>query len=212
MNIAIIGAAGKVGTLLTAEAIKQQYHVTAIVRHAENLSNRGLKVIEKSIFDLTVDDLKPFEVVINAYKAPEGEEEDYVRSTAHLISLFQSLPRTRLIVVGGAGSLYVDEAKTTRLVETVDFPEAYKPTAINMGKAFDLLQSSTILWSYFSPAAFFDFEGAATGKYILGKDHFMTNKAGDSYISYADYSIALIDEIKNKAFIQQRFTAVSNLR
>lgn len=209
MQIAIIGAAGKVGTLLTAEALKQGYRVTAIVRHPENLANRSVKVIEKSIFDLTVDDLKEFDVVINAYKAPQGSETDHITSTQHLIDLFQELPKTRLIVVGGAGSLYVDDAKTTRLVDTPDFPEAYKPTASNMGKAFDLLAASNIQWTYFSPAAFFDDTGAATGQYRLGKDHFFTNKAGESYISYADYSKALIDEIKNQDFIRERFTAVS---
>lgn len=210
MHIAIIGAAGQAGTFLTAEALKQNYQVTAIVRHPENVVNRSIKAIEKSIFDLTTEDLKPFDVVINAFKAPEGEEDQHVSSMKHLIEIFQSLPNTRLIVVGGAGSLYVDEAKTTRLIDTPDFPDAYKPTASNMGIAFDLLRASNIQWTYFSPAAFFDVDGPATGEYRLGKDNFMTNKAGESYISYADYSKALIDEIKNRAFIQERFTAVSN--
>lgn len=210
MNIAIIGAAGKVGTLLTAEALKQNYRVTAIVRHPENLANRAIKVIEKSIFDLTAEDLKPFDVVINAFKAAQGEADLHISSTEHLIKIFQELPKTRLIVVGGAGSLYIDEALTTRLIDTPDFPDIYKPTASNMGKAFDLLSASDIQWTYFSPAAFFDFEGSATGQYCLGKDNVMTNKAGESYISYADYSKALIDEIKNKAFIRKRFTAVAN--
>lgn len=209
MQIAIIGAAGQVGTLLTAEALKQDYQVTAIVRHPENLASRSVKVIEKSIFDLTSEDLKSFDVVINAYKAPQGQESDHIKSTEHLIDIFQSLPKTRLIVVGGAGSLYVDEAKTTRLVDTPDFPEAYKPTASNMGKAFDLLAASNIQWTYLSPAAFFDVKGPATGKYRLGKDHLFKNKAGDSYVSYADYSKALIDEIKNQDFIRERFTVVS---
>ena len=98
MQIAIIGAAGQVGTLLTAEALKQDYQVTAIVRHPENLASRSVKVIEKSIFDLTSEDLKSFDVVINAYKAPQGQESDHIKSTEHLIDIFQSLPKTRLIV------------------------------------------------------------------------------------------------------------------
>lgn len=210
MNIAIIGAAGKVGTLLTAEALKRSYRVTAIVRHPENLANRAIKAIEKSIFDLTVEDLKPFDVVINAFKAPQGEESDYIRSTKHLIDIFQSLPNTRLIVVGGAGSLYVDDAKTTRLVDTPDFPEAYKVTATSMSEAFNLLKESDIQWTYFSPAAFFDVEGEATGNYRLGKDQLLINNAGESYISYTDYSKALIDLIQSGAFIRERLTIVSD--
>lgn len=211
MNIAIIGASGKAGTLLVAEALKQQHSVTAIVRHRQKLENLNLPIIEKSILDLTVDDLKTFDAVINAFNAPEGKETEHITTLKHLINIFKSLPNSRLIVVGGAGSLFVDSEKTVRLVDTPDFPEAYKPTATNMGKAFNILQQSHIQWTYLSPAAFFDYEGPATGQYQLGKDHFITNSAGDSYVSYADYSKALIDELYNKDFIQKRFTVVSDL-
>lgn len=110
--------------------------------------------------------------------------------------------------MGGAGSLFVDAEKTTSLMSTEGFPAAYYPTASNMGKGLKELEKSTINWTYLSPAAFFDAEGARTGAYQLGKDHVITNSQNESYISYADYAIALIDELENKNHVNERFAVV----
>ncbi len=57
----------------------------------------------------------------------------------------------------------------------------------------------------FKPSSLFDAEGARTGAYQLGKDHVITNSQNESYISYADYAIALIDELENKNHVNERF-------
>ena len=41
---------------------------------------------------------------------------------------------------------------------------------------------------------------------LAGRSH--TKLKNESYISYADLALAIIDELKNKKFIQKRFTAV----
>lgn len=46
------------------------------------------------------------------------------------------------------------------------------------------------------------------GRYQLGQDVLLTNSQGESYISYADLAIAMVDEIENAAHIKQRFTVV----
>lgn len=209
MKIAVIGATGKQGNLIAQEAIKRGYDVTGIVRNKSKITNNSLKVLERNIFNISADDLKDFDVVIDAFRAPEGKENQHESSLKHLITLFENLPNTRLMVVGGAGSLYVDSEKTLQVMNSEGFPDAYKPTAKNMGKGFEVLKSSRINWTYFSPAANFDFEGKRTGSYALGEDNLFMNKSGESYISYADYSIAMVDEIENKDFIRKRFTAVS---
>lgn len=210
MNIAIIGATGKSGQLLVNEALNKGYNVTAMVRNKSKLQNDKIAVLEKDIFSLTDNDIKGFDAVIDAYRAPEGQEEQHVTAMKHLIEIFAQQPQTRLLVVGGAGSLYINPEKTIRVMDTPDFPDAYKPTAVNMAKSFDLLKNSQVNWTYFSPAAFFDDAGKRTGYYQLGLDNLLTNKAGDSYVSYPDYAIAMIDELKNRAFIKQRFTIVSD--
>lgn len=154
------------------------------------------------------EELSQFDVVVNAFGAPLGEEQAHVDAGRVLIEALRGTD-TRLIVVGGAGSLYVDENKTVRLIDTPEFPEVVKPTAQGQGRNLeDLLQTTDLKWTFISPSAFFDPEGKRTGSYQLGKDHLLVNSKGESYISYADYAIAVVDEIENANHVNERFTVV----
>ena len=208
MKIGIIGATGKVGNKVLTEAQARGHEVTAIVRNASKLNDQDVKVIEKDIFSLTVDDIKDLDVIVNAFGAPLGEEEAHVEAGRALIKLLKEVD-TRVIVVGGAGSLFVDEAHTTRALETPDFPDMFKPTAKGQGRNLqDLQDSEGITWTFVSPSAEFDAEGKRTGSYTLGKDELLVNSQGNSYISYADYAIAIVDEAENADHINERFTVV----
>jgi len=210
MRIAIIGATGKQGNLIVQEALRQGYDVTAVVRNKNKITDSRVKVLEKSIFDLAYDDIKNYEVIVDAFGTWSDESQElHQTSLKHLTDILSGKSK-RLLVVGGAGSLYVDPQKTVRLLDTPEFPDSFKPVASNMGKAFDALSERTdVNWTYLSPAADFNFEGKRTGSYKLGQDNLILNAAGESYVSYADYAIALVDEIKNKAFLGKRFTVVS---
>ncbi|MCI2773986.1 NAD(P)-dependent oxidoreductase [Staphylococcus petrasii] len=208
MKIGIIGATGKVGNKVLQEATQRGHEVTAIVRNASKLNNSDVKVIEKDIFDLTAEDIKDLDVVVNAFGAPLGEEEAHVEAGRALIALLKDVD-TRAIIVGGAGSLYVDDAHTTRVLETPEFPDMFKPTATGQGRNLqDLKEAEGITWTFVSPSAEFDPEGKRTGTYTSGKDQLLVNSQGDSYISYADYAIAIVDEAENAAHINERFTVV----
>ena len=93
-------------------------------------------------------------------------------------------------------------------METANFPEAFKPTAKNMAKALSLLKESKVNWTYLSPSAYFDPNGNRTGKYAEGAETLLLNSEGESYISYADYAIALVDEIERQRHLRQRYTVV----
>ncbi|MFF2877155.1 NAD(P)-dependent oxidoreductase [Gottfriedia sp. NPDC057991] len=210
MKIGIIGATGKAGNLILKEAVERGHEVTAIVRDASKLTNKEVPVLEKDLLDLNSTDLKQFDVVVNAFKAAEGQEHLYIEAGNGLINALKDARDTKLIVVGGAGSLYVDEDKTIQLVDTPEFPKEYYATASNMTKSLHDLQKTTdIKWTFISPAAFFDPNGKRTGAYQKGKDNFIVNKKGNSYVSYADYAIALLDEIENPQHLNERFTLVS---
>lgn len=210
MKIGIIGASGKAGSLILKEAVDRGHAVTAIVRDAAKVQNQNVSIVEKNIFDLKAEDLANFDVVVNAFNAAPGQEHQHVEAGKALIEAMQGAPQTRLIVVGGAGSLFVNESQTVRLLETPDFPDAYLPTASNMGKNLeDLQQTSGIQWTYISPAAFFDPQGKRTGAYQTGKDQLILNAKGESYISYADYAIAVLDEIEHPQHKNERFTVVA---
>jgi len=209
MKIGVIGATGKAGSLILKEARERGHEVTAIVRNAAKLTEEGT-ALEKDVFDLKAEDLQVFDVVVNAFGAPAGQEHLHVDVGSVLIEAMKGVPETRLIVVGGAGSLFVDEAQTVRLIETPEFPKEYFPTASNQGKNLEDLQNTTgIKWTFISPAAFFNPEGKRTGSYQKGKDNLIVNSKGDSYVSYADYAIAVIDEIENPQHVNERFTLVS---
>ncbi|RAR40688.1 NAD(P)-dependent oxidoreductase [Paenibacillus sp. MDMC362] len=208
MRIAIIGASGKAGSFIMEEAVNRGHEVTAIVRDTSKLKDKSVSVIEKNIFDLTSDDVKNFDVVVNAFGAPLGEEQAHVDAGHALIEAIKGT-NTRAIIVGGAGSLYVDENKTITVMETPDFPDIFIPTAKGQGRNLqELEETSNIAWTFISPSAMFDAEGKRTGSYKSGKDHLLVNSKGESYISYADYAIAVVDEIENPQHINGRFTVV----
>ena len=171
----------------------------------------GIRPLEKDLFDLTPEDLAGFDAVVDAFGTASygpGNEGLHVTSLRHLMKILEPLPEVRLLVVGGAGSLYTDASKTRKVIE--DIPEAYRAVPENMAAAFEELKKSSVNWTYFSPAASFRPDGERTGKYNLGRDVRIMNASGESMISYADYAIAMADEIENARFIRKRFTAVSD--
>ncbi|MEB2301477.1 NAD(P)-dependent oxidoreductase [Lysinibacillus xylanilyticus] len=208
MKIAVIGATGKAGQKIVEEALQRGHDVAAIVRSASKVTG-NIPVIEKDVFALSQEDVKSFDVVVNAFGAPAGQEELHVKAGRHLIDIFTGID-TKLFVVGGAGSLFVDPEKTVRVMDTPDFPEMFYATAKNQGENLHDLQQSSITWTFLSPSAFFDPEGPRTGSYTAGEDHLLVNATGESYVSYADYAVAVLDEVENPKHVNSRFTVTSN--
>ncbi|MEB7657735.1 NAD(P)-dependent oxidoreductase [Mammaliicoccus vitulinus] len=208
MKIGVIAANGKSGKLITEEAVNRGLDVTAIVRK-ENKTVAPQSII-KDIFDLTTEDLTPFDVVVDAFGEFREDKLHLHQDTIQHLSDILAHTNTRLIVVGGAGSLYVDDQLETQLYNTADFPEAFKPLATSQGKALDELRKrDDVRWTFISPAAEFIADGKRTGDYILAGEQFTLNSKGESKISYADYAIALIDEATEGTHIQERISVVS---
>jgi len=206
-KVAIIGANGKSGSNLVQEALKQGHDVTAIVRNKE-YKNGDVKVVYKDVFELSKADLEGFDAVISAFAAWTPETFGLHKKVAKHLADALSGTKTRLLVVGGAGTLYVDD-KGTMAMDTPDFPPEYMGVAKATAESFFELKGRTgVLWTYVSPAGDYDANGARTGKYVLGGDNLILNSKNESYISYADLALAVIDELKNGAFVQKRFTAV----
>ena len=206
-KVAIIGANGKSGSALVAEALKQGYDVTGFARNKE-YKNGAIKLVHKDVFELSKADLAGFDAVISAFGAfTDATFPLYKKVAVHLANLLSG-SSTRLLVVGGAGTLYVDD-KGTMAMDTPGFPAGYMGVAKATAESFfELKTKSDVLWTYVSPAGDYDADGARTGKYVLGNDHVILNSQNESYISYADLAIAIIDELKNRNFVQKRFTAV----
>lgn len=208
MKIAVVCANGKAGKLITNEALERNFDVTAIVR-SENKTN-AKNVISKDLFDLTKEDLSGFDVVVDAFGAwiPETLPQ-HSTSLKHLCDILSGT-ETRLVIVGGAGSLYVNKEHTMQVIDTPDFPEIFKPLAKAQGKALEELRKrNDVKWTFISPAGDFQADGVKTGKYILAGEELTLNSKGESIISYADYAVALVDEIEKGTHIQQRISVVA---
>ena len=208
MKLAVIGANGKAGKLIVKEAVNRGLDVTAVVR-GDN-TTVAQEVLKKDLFDLTAADLKGFDVVIDAFVAwTEETLPQHSTSLKHLCDILSGTD-TRLIVVGGAGSLYVNPEHTVCVADGPDFPDVFKPLAAAMAKALGELRARRdVKWTYISPAGDFRADGARTGKYILGGEELTLNSKGESMISYADYAIAMVDEAVNGGNIQKRISVVS---
>lgn len=207
MKIAVVCANGKAGKLIVEEAMNRGMDVTAVVR-GENKS-AAKEVIIKDLFDLTAEDLAGFDVVVDAFGAWAPEVlPQHSTSLAHLCDILSGTD-TRLVVVGGAGSLYVNPEHTAQVKDGANFPAEFKPLAEAQGKALEELRKrDDVRWTFVSPAGDFQADGERTGEYILAGEELTLNDRGESIISYADYAIAMVDEIESGNHIQQRISVV----
>lgn len=124
----------KAGKKLVEEALNRGHNVKAVVRN-NNSVPAGVEVLEKDLFDLTLNDLKDSDVVIDAFGA--WTEETLPQHSTSLKRLCDILSGTniRLLIVGGAGSLYVNPEHTLCVSDGPDFPNIFKPLAVAMAKA-----------------------------------------------------------------------------
>lgn len=208
MKIAVVCANGKEGKLIVKEALERGIDVTAVVRGKNE--SAATKVITKDLFDLQAADLEGFDVVIDAFGAWTPETlPQHSTSLKHLCDILSG-KETRLLIVGGAGSLYVNPEHTAQVMDGADFPEIFKPLACHMGKALEELRSrNDVKWTYISPAGDFQADGTKIGKYILGGEELTLNSKGESIISYADFAVAMVDEAVKGNHIHQRISVVA---
>jgi len=199
-KIAIIGATGRAGSQLLEEALRRGHTVTAIARNTDKIGVRpGVTV--KQVDALDAQALE---------QAVSGN--DVVISAAHFATLpaeavinpVKKAGVKRLLVVGGAGSLLLSGG--SRVIDSPGFPEEYKAEA-SAGSVFldTLRQEKDLDWTFLSPSAEF-VETARTGKFRLGQDELLVSNEGRSWISFADFAIALIDEVETPKHSRQRFT------
>ncbi|MBV6825194.1 NAD(P)-dependent oxidoreductase [Pseudomonas sp. PD9R] len=199
-KIAIIGATGRAGSQLLEEAVRRGHSVTAIARDTAKVGPR------EGVVSKNVDALDG-----TALQAAVADH-DVVISAAH----FSTLPASavigpvkqagvkRLLVVGGAGSLLLPDG--TRVIDSKGFPAEYKAEA-GAGAEFleNLRQEQDLDWTFLSPSAEF-VEGERTGKFRLGKDDLLVSSEGRSWITFADFAIAMLDEVEAPKHSRKRFT------
>jgi len=200
MKIAHLGASGNVGAKIVTEALSRGHQVTAIVR------NPGRVVPQLGLAAVLGDVTRPEEV------APLLAGHDVIVSSTHFAtvpgeSLIEAVRLSRVgrvLVVGGAGSLR--GADGVEIVDSPDFPEAWKPEALGGRETLKLLREVTDFdWTYLSPSALLA-PGDRTGKFRVGTDDLLVGENGESKISEEDFAVAVLDELERPSHSRRRFT------
>lgn len=212
MKIGVIGATGKIGKCLFREALNRGHDVTAIIRNRSKVVTPDLQLIVKDAFDLTAEDIAPFDVIISAVGFEQSKMEEFVRLGHHYINVFQEAPDVRLILVGNAGSLYIDEKRELRVVDNGKMPNILKESALAQTiSLMDFVGRNNINFSIATPALFFDAAGVKSGQYVFGDDTISVNDKGYSYVSYYDFACAVLDEVERPQFENKQFSVVGSV-
>src|SRR3954463_14129347 len=217
MKIALIGATGFVGTALVSELLQRGHQVTALARNPARLEARpGLAAValDASDPDAVSAAVKGHDAVISAFNPGWDDPALYDRfmkgSQAIVGGVEQSGVR-RLLVVGGAGSLFV--APGVQLVDTPEFASHVPPNVVPGAKAardaLAAMRGNTALdWTFVSPPALLA-PGERTGHYRLGGEELLMAGAAPAGISVADLAVAIVDEIENPKHLRTRFTVAT---
>lgn len=200
MKIALIGASGNVGTRVAAEASSRGHAVTAISRRPEKQPARAGVTPAKG----DAADAAGLPKLLAGHDAVVSSTRFLGGDARALVAAVKKAGVKRLLVVGGAGSL--EAAPGVALIDTPQFPAAYKPEA-SAGRDFlNALRAERELdWTFLSPSAFFG-PGERTGKFRVGGDRLLVGADGQSRISMEDYAIALVDELETPRHARRRFT------
>jgi uncharacterized protein len=200
MNVALIGPTGHVGSRLLAELLRRGHEVTGIARHPEGLPSQPHLTVKRG----DANDEDGVTALLRGHDAVISAGRFVSVNPRALIAAVKKAGVPRLLVVGGAGSLEV--APGVQLVDTPEFPEAYKPESLAGRDFLHALRGERELnWTFLSPSATFA-PGERTGTFRLGTDQLLIGADGESRISMEDFAIALVDELETPRHPRQRFT------
>ena len=216
MRVAVIGATGFVGSEIVKELINRNHSIKAFSRNKDKvIISKNVAAVEVDVnnIEALVADLRGADVVVSAYNAGWSNPDlynDYIKGSNAIEQATKQAGVKRLIVVGGAGSLYVNDQKELQLVDAPGFPDEIKPGATAARDYYNTLQNNQNLdWTYFSPAPEMHqgTSGVRKGTYRLGTDVPVFDEAGHSILSVEDVAVVIADEVENAKHVKQRFTA-----
>ena len=216
MQVALIGATGFVGAAVLKELLQRGHNVVALVRDPAKLAAQPhLKVVQADVLDAAQvqSAVAGSDAVLSAYNAGWTNPniyDDFMRGSRAILQGVKAVGVKRYLVVGGAGSLYVNGQQ---LVDAPDFPAAIKPGASAARDMYTELQKeSTLDWTLLSPAVGFHGGSVAqskgrTGQYRTGQDAPLMQADGQpGDISVQDLAVALVDALEQHNHSQSRFT------
>jgi putative NADH-flavin reductase len=213
MKVVVIGATGFVGQNLTTELASRGHEVIAIARKVDSVKEND-KVTAKTadVGDTTslANALKGADVVVSAFNAGWTNPNlyaDFIKGSEAIQQAVKEAGVPRLIVIGGAGSLFIDGQQ---LVDGPNFPAEYKAGATAARDYLNTIKNEKDLnWTFFSPAIEMHpgIDTGRTGSYRLGSESPVFNAEGRSMLSVQDLAVVIADEVESNQHAKQRFTA-----
>ena len=209
MNIAIFGASGATGTLLTQRCLAAGYNVRALLRTPEKfpLQDR-VHVIQGSPFDLASvgQTIEGADAVLSALGAKSLKKEDVLeRAVPQIIAamqetLSQAKPIRRIIVLGSAGALptSLDKQPVWRrwIVQNIVYNTFLKWPVASQISQWSILSHSNLDWTMVMPPMLTDVP--ARGAYRIDGDALPPN---GNRISRADVADFMMQQIDNPQWI-----------
>ena len=209
MNVLLFGATGNIGSAVAGELVARGHRVTAATRRGGGVDGLDLAVRRADAADpvQVAEAAAGQDAIVSAIGPQHGVDDDekvLVGGAEGLIAGARRAGVKRLVVVGGGGSLLV--ASGQRLLDTPDFPPAWRPGALSQAAALDLYRAADDLdWTYISPPFLIE-AGERSGHFRLGGDEVLYDAQGASRITYPDFAIALVDELDRGNAIRRRIT------
>ncbi len=217
MKFAVIGATGYVGNAVVQELAARGHDVTAFAR------NTGKVFAAPNVRAVAADvtaagfaaQLAGFDAVVSAFNpgwTNPNIGRDFRDGYAAILAAAKSAGVPYLLIVGGAGSLYI--APGVQVIDTPDFPkEIYDGANAARDLLTELRGRNDLNWAFISPPICLGADGGysedRTGKYRLGQDDLLLDGDAPAGISVADLAIAIADDVAQKAHLHQRFTVAS---
>ncbi len=201
MHVAVLGASGKGGSEIAKELVARGHTVLGLARKPEAIpAEAGItaKACDAHDVDALAEAITGVDAVISALHFDVTAEM--------LLGAVKKAGVNRLLVMGGAASL--KGADGVRLYDSPNFPEEIKPMVIGGIHFLDALrEEKEVDWTFFSPAMVI-FVGPRMGpdSFRLGTEELVVESNGESKISYADYAIAMVDELEAHNHSRSRFT------
>lgn len=208
MDVVLYGASGMIGSRILNELVARGHRVLAVVRNPPRVpAAPGVMVRAGDISDAAdvAKNLEGADAVISAFHPGPGREDKLIPATEALLDGARRAAVPRVLIVGGAASLFVAPGKT--LLESGHLPKEWVAIATAHANLLEHLRTTAgdLEWTSLSPAAFIQ-PGERTGRFRLGKDELVTDAQGLSRISAEDYAVALVDEMEDPKHIGRRFT------
>jgi putative NADH-flavin reductase len=210
MKVVLIGASGMIGSRILKELVSRGHNVVAVVRDSSRVSAEpGVTVALGDVNNAVElsDVMRGADAVVDAYGPGEGNAGKVIDATRSILAAVRQAGVRRVIIVGGAASLFVAPGVT--LLDSGHLPEQWLAIAKAHSDLLKLIRTTDLAadldWTYLSPAAFIQ-PGERTGKFRLGKDDLLVDEQGQSRISAEDYAIALVDELERPQYVRERFT------